>query len=238
MTAVLSFFLLSCVNQFAQLYQALIDKDLIEDLKLQLPPLIRKELTCPATGKIILPPPTSASPQLQAHLQETSSAPFGSSNSLLSLSSDAPASTSGLATAATPPRCSSGANASPLALASHHLSDTVLLRQIHPPSSPTHSSLLLGAPLPSLPELSIHRPKAAVAAEAGQNTLLVMPLCWLSSMATETETGTATATATSVSIVSVLVLSHHLTDRPPGAALALVPRLDSPIVRRATLQQR
>mmetsp|Transcript_1119 Transcript_1119/g.1799 ORF Transcript_1119/g.1799 Transcript_1119/m.1799 type:complete len:573 (-) Transcript_1119:138-1856(-) len=58
MTIILIYFSLSCVQHFAQFYQAMIDKDKSDAYKMKLAPHVRRGLTSPVSGRIKLPPPT------------------------------------------------------------------------------------------------------------------------------------------------------------------------------------
>eukprot|EP00602_Paraphysomonas_sp_CaronLab_P011099 CAMPEP_0185023178 /NCGR_PEP_ID=MMETSP1103-20130426/5863_1 /TAXON_ID=36769 /ORGANISM="Paraphysomonas bandaiensis, Strain Caron Lab Isolate" /LENGTH=571 /DNA_ID=CAMNT_0027555635 /DNA_START=68 /DNA_END=1783 /DNA_ORIENTATION=+ len=61
MTVILVYFSLSCVQHFAQFYQAMIDKEKSDSYKMQLAPHVRRGLTSPVSGRIKLPPPTPKS---------------------------------------------------------------------------------------------------------------------------------------------------------------------------------
>lgn len=59
MAAVLITFALSCVSEFAQYYQRILDDQVIQKLKLRLPESVLKEISSPS-GRIHLPPPRSS----------------------------------------------------------------------------------------------------------------------------------------------------------------------------------
>lgn len=61
LACILIYFTLSCVQHFAQFYQAMLDKEKSDSYKMKLPSHVKKSLLSPVSGRIKLPPPTPKS---------------------------------------------------------------------------------------------------------------------------------------------------------------------------------
>lgn len=59
MSLILISFAISCMTQFAQYYQLLLDQEESNQLRSKLSPIVIQSITSPTTGRLNLPPPST-----------------------------------------------------------------------------------------------------------------------------------------------------------------------------------